>query len=115
MDRFGDLKARFSGVHDLMKFRITEILLISTEYDAYVLEEDGQLVEQIYHQFNDLSIPFIPRIHWVANSEEAFAELKKATIHLIITMSRISDISSFEFETAIHEAYPYYPDCYAFV
>ena len=109
MDKFVDMKTRFSGVHDLMKYRVTEILLISTEYDAYVLEEDGQLVEQIYHQFNDLSIPIIPRIHWVDNIEEAFEELQKTTIHLIITMSRISDLSSYEFETAIHEAYPNIP------
>jgi hypothetical protein len=109
MKKFVDLKSRFSGVHDLMKFRVTEILLISTEYDAYVLEEDGRLTEQIYHQFNDLSIPFIPRIHWVANAEEAFEELKTTTIHLIITMSRVSDMNSFEAETAIHAAYPDIP------
>lgn len=109
MKKFGDMKARFLGIHDLMKFRVTEILLISTEYDAYVLEEDGQLAEQIYHQFNDLSIPFIPRIHWVANGEDACEELETRTIHLIITMSRISDMSSFEVETKIHKTYPDIP------
>ena len=109
MKKFADLKARFQGVHDLMKFRVTEILLISTEYDAYVLEEDGRLAEQIYDQFNDLSIPYIPRIHWVASGEEALEELKRRTIHLIITMSRVSDMSSFQSETAIHEAYPNIP------
>ncbi|HML34731.1 MULTISPECIES: PEP/pyruvate-binding domain-containing protein [Sporomusa] len=109
MNRFGDMKARFSGIHDLMKFRVTEILLISTAYDAYVLEEDGMLIEQIYHHFNDLSIPFIPRIHWVADGEDAWEELKLRPIHLIITMSRISDMSSFEVETKIHEAYPNIP------
>lgn len=108
MEKF-DLKAHFSGVHDLMKFRVTEILLISTEYDAYVLEEDGQLAEQIYHQFNDLSIPYIPRIHWVDSREEAFEELNMGPIHLIITMSRIGDMSSFKFEKAIHESYPNIP------
>jgi hypothetical protein len=109
MKKFGDMKTRFSGIHDLMKFRVTEILLISTAYDAYVLEENGRLTEQIYHHFNDLSIPFIPRIHWVANGEDACKELKMRTIHLIITMSRISDLSSFEFETKIHKAYPNIP------
>ncbi|MEN6412877.1 MAG: PEP/pyruvate-binding domain-containing protein [Veillonellales bacterium] len=109
MKKFGDMKARFSGIHDLMKFRVTEILLISTAYDAYVLEEDGRLAEQIYHHFNDLSIPFIPRIHWVATGADAWEELEMGTIHLIITMSRISDMSSFEFETKIHEAYPNIP------
>ncbi len=109
MKNLGNMKARFSGIHDLMKFRVTEILLISTAYDAYVLEEDGRLEEQIYHHFNDLNIPFIPRIHWVADEEEACEILQLRNIHLIITMSRASDMSSFDFETKIHEEYPEIP------
>ena len=109
MEKMVDVKNHFSVAHDLIKYRVTEILLVSTEYDAYVLEEDGQLAEQIYHQFNDLSIPYIPRIHWVANREEVFEALKTKTIHLIITMSRISDMNSFDFETAVHESYPDIP------
>ncbi|MDR3564744.1 MAG: DUF5752 family protein [Negativicutes bacterium] len=107
--RFADLKTRFSGVHDLMKFRITEILLVSTPYDGFVLEEDGQLSEQIYNQFADLSIPFIPRIQRVSSQEEAAQALATRTFHLIITMSRISDLSSFEFEKALKEAHPHIP------
>lgn len=109
MKRFVDLKARFSGVHDLIKFRVTEILLISTVYDGFVLEEDGGLAEQIYHQFSDLSLPFIPRIHRVSGQEEALEELATRPIHLIITMSRISDMESFEFEKSIKAAYPDIP------
>lgn len=109
MKRFSDLKTRFSSVYDLMKFRVTEILLVSTPYDGFVLEEDGQLSEQIYNQFADLSIPFIPRIHRVSCQEEAFEELQTRTFHLIITMSRISDMSSFEFEKALKAAYPDIP------
>lgn len=105
MEKFAGSQAHFSGIYDLIKFRVMEILLISTEYDAYVLEEDGQLVEQIYHQFNDLSIPYIPRIHWAANQAEAMEVLSTGAIHLIITMSRISDMNSFELEGAIHKAY----------
>jgi hypothetical protein len=109
MKRYVDLKARFSGVHDLMKFRVSEILLVSTPYDGFVLEEDGRLSEQIYNQFADLSIPFIPRIHRVSSLEEAFEALHLRNFHLIITMSRISDMSSFEFEKALNDAYPEIP------
>ncbi|HWR28528.1 MAG TPA: phosphoenolpyruvate synthase, partial [Negativicutes bacterium] len=109
MKQFVDLKARFSSVHDLIKFRVTEILLISTAYDGFVLEEDGQLAEQIYNQFADLSLPYIPRIHRVSRQEEALDELATRPFHLIITMSRISDMGSFEFEKAINEAYPAIP------
>ena len=109
MTRFVDLKTRFSGVHDLIKFRVTEILLISTAYDGFVLEEDGQLTEQIYNQFADLSIPYIPRIHRVSQQDEALDALATRAFHLIITMSRISDMESFTFENAIHAAHPDIP------
>lgn len=109
MKRFGDLKTRFSSVHDLIKFRVTEVLLISTPYDGFVLEEDGQLSEQVYNQFSDLSLPFIPRIERVSSQEEAFEALERRSFHLIITMSRVSDLSAFEFEKALKEAYPAIP------
>ena len=109
MEKYTEAKSCISGADDLFKFRVTEIMLISTEYDAYVLEEDGQLAEKIYHQFSDLSLPYIPRIHWVASREEAFATLKTIPIHLVISMSRANDMSSFDFERAIHEAHPGIP------
>ncbi len=92
-----------------MKYRVTEILLISTPYDGFVLEEDGQLSEQIYNQFADLNLPIIPRIEKVSSQEEAFEALGRRTFHLIITMSRVSDLSSFEFERALREACPDIP------
>ncbi|NMC31835.1 MAG: phosphoenolpyruvate synthase [Veillonellaceae bacterium] len=109
MKQFADLKAKFSSVHELIKYRVTEILLISTVYDGFVLEEDGQLTEQIYHQFSDLSLPYIPRIHQVSSQEEALDVLATKPIHLVITMSRISDLESFEFEQAIKDVYPSLP------
>lgn len=104
-----DLRSQFSGVHELMKFRVREILLVSTLYDGFVLEEDGQLSDQIYNQFSDLSIPFIPRIHRVSSLEEALYEIRTRTVHMIIMMSRLSDMASFEFEKALHEASPEIP------
>jgi len=109
MKPFVDFNTHFSSVHDLIKFRVAEILLVSTPYDGFVLEEDGQLSEQIYNQFADLSIPFIPRIHRVSCLEEGFEVLATRTFHLIITMSRISDSSSFEFEKALKNSYPEIP------
>ncbi|MBP2626754.1 MAG: phosphoenolpyruvate synthase/pyruvate phosphate dikinase [Firmicutes bacterium] len=109
MKSLADLNTKFSNVHNLIKFRVAEILLVSTPYDGFVLEEDGQLSEQIYNQFADLSIPFIPRIHRVSCLEEAFEVLRTRAFQLIITMSRISDISSFEFEKALKDSYPDIP------
>ncbi|HWR40137.1 MAG TPA: PEP/pyruvate-binding domain-containing protein [Patescibacteria group bacterium] len=109
MKCLSDLKTQMSGLHDLIKYRVTEILLVSTPYDGFVLEEDGRLSEQIYHQFVDLSIPFVPRIQRVSSPKEAFSALQKRTYHLIITMSRTSDMSSFEFEKKLKALAPDVP------
>lgn len=109
MKHFSDFKTQFLGFHDLMKFRVTEILLVSTPYDGFVLEEDGRLSEQLYNQFADLNIPFIPRIRRVSSPQEAFEALKKKVPHLIIIMSSISDMSTFEFEKKLKELHPRIP------
>ncbi len=62
---------KFSGFHDLMKFRVREILLVSSLYDAFVLEEDGRLAERIFSEYIDLNLHFIPRITKAASAEEA--------------------------------------------
>lgn len=96
---------QFSRFHDLMKFRVREILLVSTPYDAFVLEEDGRLSEQIFFEYLDLNLQFVPRIKRVSSAEEAFAALKKRMFDLVITMQHISDMNSIEFGRRIKEAY----------
>lgn len=94
---------------ELFKYRVGGILLISSEYDAYVLEEDGQLAEKIYHEFSDLSLPYIPEIHRVASALEAFAVLEKTSVQLVISMSRINEAKPFALEEAIKSMYPHIP------
>ncbi len=106
MDNGSDYKTYLSSFHDLMKFRVTEILLVSTVYDGFVLEEDGRLADRIYNEYVDLSIYYVPRIHRVSSAQEAFAALKQRTYHLVITMSRVSDMSPFEFSKTVRESYP---------
>lgn len=96
---------QFSRFHDLMRFRVREILLVSTPYDAFVLEEDGRLSEQIFSEFLDLNLQFVPRIKRVASAEEAFTALKKRMYDLIITMPHIADMNPIEFGRRIKEKY----------
>ncbi|KKM10439.1 phosphoenolpyruvate synthase [Clostridiales bacterium PH28_bin88] len=109
MEHFSDFKTQSLSFHDLMKFRVTEILLVSTSYDGFVLEEDGRLSERIYNEYYDLSIYFVPRIHRVSCAQEAFDALQKRTYHLVITMSRISDMSPLEFGKKVKDLYPELP------
>ena len=40
----------------LMGFRVRRILMICSNYDAFILEEDGQIESQIYREYIDLNI-----------------------------------------------------------
>ncbi len=106
MDFSPDFEPKFSGFHDLMKFRVREILLVSSLYDAFVLEEDGGLAERIFSEYVDLNLHFIPRITKVSSAEEAFQALKRRTFDLVITMSRLSDMNPIEFGTRVKKDYP---------
>ncbi len=76
----------------LMGFRIRKILMICSNYDAFILEEDGQIETQIYREYIDLNLSTPPTFVWVQTSEEAREVLQTTVgIDMIICMYNISD------------------------
>jgi hypothetical protein len=104
-----DYEPQFDIFRDLIKFRVREILLVSSFYDAFVLEEDGRLSDRIFSEYIDLNLRFIPRITRVSSAEEALDTLKKGTCDLVITMARIADMDPLEFGKRIKELKPGMP------
>ncbi|MCP4219005.1 MAG: phosphoenolpyruvate synthase [bacterium] len=104
-----DYEPLFHGFHDLMKYRVREILLVSSFYDAFVLEEDGGISERIFSEYIDLNLRYIPRVHRVSNAEEALKALKKHHFDLVITMTRISNMNIDEFGREIKKIKPGMP------
>ncbi|HVI42728.1 MAG TPA: hypothetical protein VM577_19140, partial [Anaerovoracaceae bacterium] len=109
MDNSKEYEPKFTSFHELMKFRVREILLVSTPYDSFVLEEDGHLSEKIFSEYLDLNLQFVPRIAHAASAAEAFEALKSRTYDLVITMPRISDMNPLEFSRLVKETYPEKP------
>jgi len=89
-----------------MGFRVREILLVASPYDAFVLEEDRGLSETILSQYIDLNLRFVPRITRVSSPKEAFDALHQRTFDLILTMSRLAGTSPLEFGTAVKHLHP---------
>ena len=83
--------------HDLMRFRIHEILLVASPYDAYILEEDGRLTEQIYQEYIGMNLSSAPRVSQVSTAAEAMEFLSKNRCDLIITMPRLADMDPVAF------------------
>lgn len=106
MTMVSDWEPRFSGFHELMPFRVREILLVSSPYDAFVLEEDGQLSDKIFGEYVDLNLQFVPRITRVETAEQAFRKMRERTFELVITMTRIADMNPLEFGRRVKDDYP---------
>ena len=69
-----------------MAKRVKEILLVSSPYDAFILEEDGRFTERIIHEYRGLNLTHPPKLTWAASPDEAFEFLSKKKFNLIITM-----------------------------
>lgn len=76
----------------LMGFRVRRILMICSNYDAFILEEDGQIETQIYKEYIDLNLSTPPKFVWVQTSAEAREVLQTTVgIDMIICMYNVGD------------------------
>ena len=98
-----------TAFQDLMQRRIFNVLLVASPYDAFMMEEDGRVDEQLYFEYVALNLSSPPRVTRVAHINEAFAELSKKRYDLIIAMPG-SDLSeTFSVAKDIKRAYPTIP------
>ena len=89
----------------LMKKRIYHVLLISSAYDAFILEEDGRIDEQIFNEYVSLNLRYPPQFIQVTNEEKAFEELGEGDIDLVVTMLSAEDEDTFGIAKKIKEKY----------
>lgn len=95
--------------HNLMKNRVREVLLISSLFDAYVLEQDGRLSEQIYGQYSLLNLSTAPRITTVNFTDDAIEIIKNKKFDLVIIMMRIGGTTPFDLASQIKKIHPELP------
>jgi len=94
---------------DLMLYRVHEILLIASPYDAYILEQDGKLTEQILNEYIGMNLSYAPRVWNATSAKSAMDMLSKRSFDLIIIMMRIPDMNSIDLGIKIKIKYPYKP------
>ncbi|HEU4333411.1 MAG TPA: PEP/pyruvate-binding domain-containing protein [Candidatus Eisenbacteria bacterium] len=100
-----DVSNPFQAFQDLMPFRVQDILLVSSLYDSFTLQEDGRLNELIAGEFLELSLPHMPGLTHVSSGAEA---LQLATterrFNLIITTLRAADMDATELARHVKRA-----------
>lgn len=104
-----DLVFRDTPFANLMNKRIYNVLLIATKYDAFMLEDDGRVDEQIFNEYTSLSLSYPPRFTQVTTEDEALAELKNRNFELIICMPNMDNRDIFSVAKEIKVHYPNIP------
>ncbi len=82
----------------LIKFRIRKILMICSNYDAFILEEDGQIDVQIYREYIELNLTNPPQFVWATTASGAREIIDNDLgIDLVICMYNVGDKDVFTF------------------
>ncbi|MFH1936039.1 MAG: PEP/pyruvate-binding domain-containing protein [Bacteroidota bacterium] len=93
----------------MMKKRIYQVLLISSTYDAFMLEEDGRIDEQIFMEYVSLNLRYPPQFIKVTSENEAFTVLEDKRVDLVISMLSIKKSDTFDLALRIKTRYPGIP------
>ncbi|MDD1756598.1 MAG: hypothetical protein LUQ39_07170, partial [Methanomassiliicoccales archaeon] len=98
----------WSHVYDfqhLMARRVENIILVSSTYDTFILQEDGQLGELILGEFLDLNLHHTTGLTHVASGAEAIALAKaQSRFNLIVTAVNLGDMNASELAHKVKEA-----------
>jgi len=93
----------------LMQKRIHRVLIICSNYDNYMLEEDGRIDEQIFNEYSSLNLRYPPTFVQTDNAEDAFRILSEGNIDLVISMLSLKGTDVFALAKKIKAKYEKIP------
>ncbi|MCZ6651933.1 MAG: histidine kinase [Planctomycetota bacterium] len=108
-DLHRDLEFDFGGFHNLMPNRVHNILLVSSLYESFILEEDGLISEMITSEFVDMKLSHAPRVARVSTGEQALSFVRQNPVDLVITMTRLGNLNVSELAKSVKEINPDLP------
>lgn len=86
---------RFKLFHELMSFKIREILLVSSSYDAFLMEEDGRLASRIINEYRGLNLSQPPRVTRTSSATKALKFLNEKKFDMVITTPHLDEMDPF--------------------
>ena len=91
------LHSGLQDFHQLMRHRIMDILLVASPYDAFVLEEAGQIGERVVGEFRNLDLHYGPGLTTVSTGHEALELVREPSrFNLIISGLSLGDMNGAE-------------------
>ncbi len=99
----------FKVFHELMSFRVLDILLVSSLYDAFIMEEDGSIAMRLISEYQGLNLSKAPRIYRVSSAQEALEEMDRREYDMVITMPYLGGMNAQELAGEIKKKKPGIP------
>ena len=99
----GEYQLPSHAYHALMPFKVREILLVSSLYDAYIIEEEGLISELVIGEYRHLLLSSPPRVTRATSGQEALSKVTTNKYDLVITMSKNIGMDPFVFGRKIKE------------
>src|SRR5258705_7335869 len=100
-----DAGGPFQGFETLMPYRVQDILLVSSLYDSFTLEQDGRLNELLVGEFLELSLHQTPGLAHVSSGDEALALARKEPrFNLIVATLESGDMDAVELAREVKRA-----------
>ncbi len=95
--------------HELAQFHVREILLVTSLYDAFILEEEEKLNERIFGEYYNLDLTTAPRITNASDETEALSLLTQKYFDYAIITMRTQQMSPFELAQKLKNLKPNLP------
>ncbi len=95
--------------HDLMPFKVKEILLVANLYDAFSIEQGGRFSEYVLSQYQQLNLTSVPRITGVSDHDEAMEYLHSKHFDMVILMMGVDKKAPIILSNRMKDAFPYIP------
>jgi len=93
----------------LMQNRIYKILIVCSNYDYYMLEEDGRIDERIFNEYTALNLRYPPSFIHANSAKRAIMMMENQKIDLVITWLDIGNFKTIETSKKIKAAFPKVP------
>ena len=101
---------RIDALHDAMANEVQQILLASSPYERFILEQDGQLSELFLSEFLSLSMQQPPRIIQASTAQAALDRLASSDhFDLVVLGTQVGEMSAWELAARIKERWPRLP------
>jgi len=101
--------ARFKIYHELMSRKIREILLVSSPYDAFIMEEDGSLASRIINEYSGLNLSHPPRVTRTSSAFDALALLNMRNFDMLVTTPHLEEMDAFALGLKAKKTHPGLP------